>query len=505
MTHVTSNYVKRRNLKADLNYPPDQLLRRHYPNVLPLQSPSRVFFIDMAAGARATRSSAKTKTPTKTRAGALKNGSSPYFQTKNKADEEDSDALDDDDEEDDEDVDDAPKKRRGTVTRKETARKKRKLSEGEEEEDNDSDALDDDSEGDEDEGGKGRKRGKRSPAKKTPASPQKKRRKAKVDDDEEFDVDEQDLKEGQEVVGVVVQAPKTGHVPPGQISQNTLNFLTKLKDPACNDRDWFKLHEPVYRLAEKEWKDFVDAFTDVLVEVDAQVPHLPPKDVIHRIYRDVRFSNDKTPYKKGLSASFSRSGRKGIFAGCEPYVSTRLSPLDECAFLSVASSGTLQSSQTRQREHHRRRELVSRAERARYHQVNIQRNPRRLRQVLANPDFVKFFGEPKPHPKGERRSIFGMEDELKVAPKGVSKDDKDIDLLKCRSFAVVHKFTDSEVLSPDFKEIIGSVARVMQPLVHCLNDMMTIAGSGDDDEEEANDEEDEEDEDGDEGDEDPED
>ena len=46
--------------------------------------------------------------------------------------------------------------------------------------------------------------------------------------------------------------------------------------------------EPVYRLAEKEWKDFVDTFTDVLVEADPQIPHLPPKDVIHRIYRDVR-------------------------------------------------------------------------------------------------------------------------------------------------------------------------------------------------------------------------
>jgi hypothetical protein len=96
----------------------------------------------------------------------------------------------------------------------------------------------------------------------------------------------------------------------------------KLKDPKCNDREWsvypsefvfphvshlirfrFKLHgasffcvegneadfslEPVYRLAEKEWKDFIESFTDVLAEVDTQIPHLPPKDVIHRIYRDV--------------------------------------------------------------------------------------------------------------------------------------------------------------------------------------------------------------------------
>lgn len=45
--------------------------------------------------------------------------------------------------------------------------------------------------------------------------------------------------------------------------------------------------EPVYRLAEQEWKDFVDEFTTLLTEVDPQVPPLPAKDIIHRIYRDV--------------------------------------------------------------------------------------------------------------------------------------------------------------------------------------------------------------------------
>ena len=45
--------------------------------------------------------------------------------------------------------------------------------------------------------------------------------------------------------------------------------------------------EPVYRQAEKEWKAFIEEFTDRIVEADPQIPHLPPKDVIHRIYRDV--------------------------------------------------------------------------------------------------------------------------------------------------------------------------------------------------------------------------
>ena len=48
--------------------------------------------------------------------------------------------------------------------------------------------------------------------------------------------------------------------------------------------------EPVYRLAENEWKAFTEVWLDRLIEVDNQIPHLPPKDVVVRIYRDVRCS-----------------------------------------------------------------------------------------------------------------------------------------------------------------------------------------------------------------------
>jgi len=123
----------------------------------------------------------------------------------------------------------------------------------------------------------------------------------------------------------------------------------KLKDPKCNDREWsvypsefvfphvshlirfrFKLHgasflcaqgndadftlEPVYRLAEKEWKDFIESFTDVLTEVDTQIPHLPPKDVIHRIYRDVSILNSQLhaytlPHRRFASAMIKHRTR----------------------------------------------------------------------------------------------------------------------------------------------------------------------------------------------------
>ncbi|THU97551.1 hypothetical protein K435DRAFT_857497 [Dendrothele bispora CBS 962.96] len=351
---------------------------------------------------------------------------------------------------------------------------------GKKEKEYDSDALDDDTDFEDADSGKKRKRkatSKKSPRKSANKAPRKRRRLEEVEAGEEGGVE---LKDGQEIVGEVVQAPKSGRVPPGQISQNTLDFLFQLTKPDCNDREWFKLHEPVYRLAEKEWKDFVEHFTEALIEVDPHIPPLPPKDVIHRIYRDIRFSNDKTPYKRSFSASLSRSGRKGIFAGSGPIgsnISVFSSRHNSCIrpggqnFIAAGSwcPGKNELATIRS---------------------NILRSSRRLRQVISAPDFVKFFGPSKPKGNGERQNIFGMEDELKVAPKGVDKDHKDIDLLKCRSFVVIHYFLDSEVTSPDFQEKLIEVAGVMRPFVHCLNDLMTLRD--DNEEDEADEEEDEE-------------
>ncbi|KAF8509652.1 hypothetical protein BU17DRAFT_19629, partial [Hysterangium stoloniferum] len=287
-----------------------------------------------------------------------------------------------------------------------------------------------------------RKSSQRNP-KKSITSPKKRRRKQSQSEEENSD---DDLPEGQTVVGRVVQAPVEGRVPPGQISQNTFDFLKQLAKPECNDREWFRLHEPVYRQAEKEWKDWIEAFTSCLTEIDDQIPELPPKDVIHRIYRDVRFSNDKTPYKQGFSASFSRSGRKGIFAHFIPNGR------------SLIAAGAWQPGKN---------ELST----IRHH---IQHDSSRLRNIISDPEFVKFFGEPSPHPKKERQNVFGHEDELKVAPKGIDKSHEDIDLLKLRSIAVVHNFLDSEVTAQDFKENLSKVVKLLKPLVHCLNDMMTL-------------------------------
>lgn len=135
----------------------------------------------------------------------------------------------------------------------------------------------------------------------------------------------------------------------------------------------------------------------------------------HRIYRDVRFSSDKTPYKKSFSFSTSRGGRKGIWAAYHLSISPNNRSLLACGVWQPAKN-----------------ELAS-------IRHSFKTDPQGFRDVISHPEFVDLFGPPKAHPKGTRQNVFGNDDALKVAPKGVEKDHKDIDLLKLRSVAVVHQ------------------------------------------------------------------
>ena len=117
-----------------------------------------------------------------------------------------------------------------------------------------------------------------------------------------------------EVIIALPRARSPGKTPyrDGALHQNTFLFLEDLK--RNNQREWLKLHDKDFRQSEKDWKGFVEALTEKLVEKDETIPELPYKDVYFRIYRDVRFSKDPTPYKAHFSAAFSRTGRKGDYA-----------------------------------------------------------------------------------------------------------------------------------------------------------------------------------------------
>ncbi len=70
---------------------------------------------------------------------------------------------------------------------------------------------------------------------------------------------------------------------------------------------------------------------------------------------------------------------------------------------------------------------------------HIIRNPARLRTLISAPEFVRLFGEPKPHPKGARQNIFGEEDELKTAPKGVDKNHRSVSIYLLTAFCDMAK------------------------------------------------------------------
>lgn len=109
------------------------------------------------------------------------------------------------------------------------------------------------------------KKGSAKKVKVSNGSGKKSQRVEGFEDDDEEDL-EVELEEGQEIAGRIYPAPKTGlgelplsvdgvsaeiSVPPGRISQNTLNFLKNMQIPERNDRDWFRSHEPAFRQAEK--------------------------------------------------------------------------------------------------------------------------------------------------------------------------------------------------------------------------------------------------------------
>jgi uncharacterized protein (TIGR02453 family) len=123
-----------------------------------------------------------------------------------------------------------------------------------------------------------------------------------------------DLAPGEEIYIQLPKARQPGKTPytDDTIHPNTFLFLGDLAEN--NDRQWLKMHDADFRQSEKDFDAFIGSLTEKVIEHDGTIPELPPKDLKFRIYRDVRFSTDQTPYKTHFSAAWSRTGRKGPYA-----------------------------------------------------------------------------------------------------------------------------------------------------------------------------------------------
>jgi uncharacterized protein (TIGR02453 family) len=217
-----------------------------------------------------------------------------------------------------------------------------------------------------------------------------------------------------------------------QIEKSTMQYLSDLKKH--NDREWFAANRNRYEDARKNYTDFIQAVINEITSFDPILKGLEAKTCIYRINRDIRFSNDKSPYKTHFGAFVLRGGNKNMhsYAGYYIHIEPGNCMLSGGAYIPPTSW----LSAIREKINEQGSELL---------------------KITRNKEFIKFFGELE----GEK---------LKTAPKGYPKDHKYIELLKLKSFLATKFISDAEVMRKEYYSHILSGCRAMKPLIDFLND-----------------------------------
>ncbi|MGB5437997.1 MAG: DUF2461 domain-containing protein [Maribacter sp.] len=216
------------------------------------------------------------------------------------------------------------------------------------------------------------------------------------------------------------------------ITKDTFDFLRQLE--RNNNREWFTENKSSFKSVESDVKAFYAAAMDHLKKHDEI-----EKIKLFRIYRDVRFSKDKTPYKAHFGGSFARAGarlRGGYYIHIKPGDS-----FIAAGFWEPNKEDLLRI----------RKELELDAE--------------EFKKVINEASFKKIWG-----------SLIG--DEVKTAPKGFDKSHQDIDLIKKKQYIFVRKFSDKEVLSKEFAKMVDDSFKAIRPYFDLMSDILTTNLNG---------------------------
>lgn len=214
------------------------------------------------------------------------------------------------------------------------------------------------------------------------------------------------------------------------IHKNTFKFLKDLK--ANNNRDWFTDNKDKYEEARANFEDFITELVKNIAKFDPSVGDVIPKKAIFRIYRDVRFSKDKSPYKINFGAHLTGSpskihDRAGYYIQIQPGNS----------FLAGGA-------------------YLPPSPRINKIRQEIDYNTKEFKKIINSASFKKYFGE-----------IEG--DKLKTAPKGYPKDHPELELLQYKSYLATNQCDDKQVLGDDFLKHATSVFKAMKPFDDFLN------------------------------------
>lgn len=218
--------------------------------------------------------------------------------------------------------------------------------------------------------------------------------------------------------------------------KEVFEFLENLR--GNNNREWFQSHKDQYEQAHQA----VIGFTgDLITEINKHdnIEATSPKKALFRIYRDVRFAKDKTPYKTSWNGRFQRATnqlRGGYYFHLE----------SEQTYI----AGGFWQPNSQDILHIRKQ---------------IQQDSQPLRKITANKRFKDYFGE-----------LIG--EKVKSAPQGFSKEDPDIDLLRHKGFILSHTFTDQEIFDPNFAKTMSDGFKQMRPFLDYMTDILTTDLNG---------------------------
>lgn len=220
------------------------------------------------------------------------------------------------------------------------------------------------------------------------------------------------------------------------IPQSSFSFLTDLK--ANNDRDWFNANKARYQQEHAVVCGFGDALLEKMRAHDT-LSTPSGKASLFRIYADTRFSKDKAPYKTHWGFRISRATaelRGGYYFHLEPGHS----------FAAGGFFGPNPDDLKRIRE-------------------DIDRNYEDWYELFARPEMQETFG----HLDGEK---------VTTAPKGYSVDHPGIEWLRHKQFILTRRFTDEEVLAPDFIDKLDQTFRNLRPFFDYMSEVLTTNSDG---------------------------
>ena len=228
-----------------------------------------------------------------------------------------------------------------------------------------------------------------------------------------------------------------------------LNFLTTVA--RNNNRPWFQEHKDEYLEAKASFEDGVEKAIHALATFDPSIAHLTAKDCCYRFYRDIRFSPDKSPYKRHFGAYISAKGKKSLHAGYYIHVQPGQCLVSGCAYwlpMNILTSV--------------RNEIMG--------------NIDEWRRCVENGKFVHYFGYPNDGAWNDDEEVvsekgFGMS-ALKTCPKGFPKNYEHLDYLKMKDYTFWHTVADDFYEGDAWLEPFCDMAKTGKPMMDFVNSVI---------------------------------